>query len=197
MNIIKKSLTPYDKGSNCSSVMKQNKNWRYDAIAKLLHWLMALLLIGLICLGWYMMSIADEPHSGWYFNLHKSFGIIAALLIFFRLIWRLTHKPAPLPTTVPYWQALSSRAIHLLLYFFMLVMPITGFMGSSFGTHGVVFFGVTLPNWVVQNAALSERFFNAHEVIAWILVGLITLHIMAALKHFLINKDQVFQRMWL
>ena len=176
--------------------MEINKHWHYDIITRLLHWVIALLLIGLISLGWYMTSIEDQPNSGWYFNLHKSFGIIAAILIFFRLFWRLTHKPAPLPSTIPHWQAISARAIHFLLYFCMLIMPITGFLGSSFSQYGVVFFGLELPRWVHESHGISHPLFEVHEVVAWVLVGLVTLHILAAIKHLVINRDKVFQRMW-
>ena len=178
------------------AIIKSNTTWHYDTVAKLLHWVIALLLIGLTSLGWYMMSIEHQPNSGWYFNLHKSFGLIAALLIIYRLIWRLTHKPAPLPSSVPYWQALLSRAIHWLLYFCMLIMPITGFIGASFSKYGVVFFGAQLPTWVSPNHAVSKQFFEVHELVVWILVGLVALHVLAAMKHLFINKDKVFQRMW-
>lgn len=176
--------------------MESNAMWHYDTVTRLLHWGIALLLIGLTSLGWYMMSIEHQPNSGWYFNLHKSFGLIAALLIIFRLIWRLTHKPAPLPSSVPYWQALLSRAIHWLLYFCMVIMPITGFIGASFSKHGVVFLGAHLPTWVSPNHAVSKQFFEVHELVVWILVGLVALHVLAAMKHLFINKDRVFQRMW-
>jgi cytochrome b561 len=179
------------------AIMESNKNWHYDTITRLLHWAIAFLLIGLISLGWYMMSIEDQPNSGWYFNLHKSFGLIAAMLIFSRLIWRFTHKPAPLPSSVPYWQAVLSRAIHLLLYFCMIIMPITGFVGALYGKYGVVFFGIELPHWVNKSHDISKQFFDVHGVVAWILVGLVTLHILAAIKHLFINKDKVFQRMWM
>ena len=177
--------------------MKSNKNWHYDTITRLLHWVIAVLLIGLISIGWYMISIEDQPNSGWYFNLHKSFGIITAILIFFRLIWRFTHKLAPLPSSIPYWQTIVSRGIHVLLYFCMIIMPITGFIGASFSKYGIIFFGVELPNWVNKSNAISEKFFEIHIVVAWILVGLIVVHILAAIKHLIINKDKVFQRMWL
>lgn len=176
--------------------MQSNKNWHYDPITRLLHWVIAFFLIGLISLGWYMMSIEDQPNSGWYFNLHKSFGLLAATLILFRVIWRLIHKPAPLPSSIPFWQAKLSRVIHLLLYFCMVAMPITGFLGASFGKHGVVFFGRQLPNWVTQEHDISKQLFEVHGLVAWVLVGLIVFHVLAAMKHLFINRDNVFQRMW-
>ena len=173
-----------------------NKTWSYDVISKLLHWILAILLIGLIGLGWYMMSIEDQSGSDWYFNLHKSFGLIAATLIFLRLIWRFTHESIPLPISVPRWQAIIARTIHWLLYVCMFLMPLTGFIGASFSKHGIAFFGLQLPSWVKQNHDIAEQFFDIHGIIAWILVTLVSLHILAALKHLFINKDGIFQRMW-
>lgn len=173
-----------------------NTDWSYDVISKLFHWILSILLIGLVALGWYMMSIEDQPNSGWYFGIHKSFGLIAATLVLLRLIWRIGHKPAPLPDSVPHWQAKISRAIHFLLYICMIVMPLTGFLGSSFSKYGVAFFGWPLPEWTNQNHDISEQFFEIHETFAWFLVVLVVLHILAALKHLFINKDGVFKRMW-
>ena len=176
--------------------MRDNKQWHYDTLTRVLHWSIALLLVGLISLGFYMVLMEGTPETRWYFNLHKSLGLIAAILIFFRLIWRLMHTPAPLPLSIPRWQARLSRLIHVLLYVCMILMPISGFMGASFGKYGILFFGIQLPTWVNQRQDLSEQFFEVHEWVAWILVGLIVFHFFAAMKHLLINKDKVFQRMW-
>ena len=78
----------------------------------------------------------------------------------------------------------------------MVIMPITGFIGASFSKHGVVFLGAHLPTWVSPNHAVSKQFFEVHELVVWILVGLVALHVLAAMKHLFINKDRVFQRMW-
>lgn len=173
-----------------------NQIWQYDVISRILHWTIALLLIALVALGWYMMSIEEQPGSSWYFNLHKSFGLIAAILILFRITWRLAHKPAPLPQSVPRWQAKTSRLIHLLLYICMIVMPLTGFVGASYSKQGVTFFGWELPNWVSKSHDIAEQFFDVHGTVAWILVVLVILHILAGLKHLFVNRDGVFQRMW-
>ncbi len=175
--------------------MRNNHHWHYDKITRLLHGIIALLLIGLISMGWYMTSIEDLPNSGWYFDLHKSFGLIAAMLILLRLLWRLNHQTAPLPLSVPHWQAIASRSIHVLLYLCMVIMPLAGFFGASFSKYGVAFFGIELPRWVNQSQLISKQFFEVHWIVAWILTGLIILHVLAAMKHLLINKDSVFQRM--
>ncbi len=181
---------------NQTARLSSNNAWHYGITTKFFHWVIALLLIGMISLGWYMVSIENQPNSGWYFDLHKSFGLIVATLILLRVLWWLTQKAAPFPRSFPAWQYKIARIIHWLLYICIIVMPVTGFLGASFSKYGVAFFGLQLPTWVNQNHALSEQFFKVHGVVAWILVTLISLHVLAALKHLIINKDGVFQRMW-
>ncbi|HUG59949.1 MAG TPA: cytochrome b/b6 domain-containing protein, partial [Candidimonas sp.] len=118
---------------------------QYSAFAIFLHWAMAILILGTIVLGWYMTSISDDPGSEWYFNLHKSIGIIIALLVLVRLAWRFGNTPAALPDTVPRWQAKASRAVHWMLYVCIVLMPILGLTGALFSRSGVIFFGLTVP----------------------------------------------------
>ena len=176
--------------------MNKNNPWRYSPIAISLHWLIALLVIGLISMGWYMTSIEHDPNSGWYFDLHKSFGLLTGALILVRIVWRLTHKPAPLPASVPNWQVIISQSIHGLLYLCLILMPLTGFLGAAFGPYGVAFFGLSLPDWAPHIKSVSHPLFSLHGILAWTLVSLISLHILAAIKHALINKDGVIKRMW-
>ena len=168
----------------------------YTRTARGIHWLMTVLIIGMLALGWYMMAIEDEPGSDWYFSIHKSIGITLLLLIAVRLLWRLANQPGLLPQHLPQWQVTASKASHYLLYATMFAMPMAGFAGALFSKKGIAFFGLQLPTLVESNHDLAELFFSMHSVIAWVFVGLISLHLLAALKHLLINKDGVFQRIW-
>ena len=168
----------------------------YAPLAKLLHWTLAVLLVGMVALGWYMTAIEDDPGSDWFFNLHKSIGLVIAALVLLRLVWRLGHRPADLPASVPPWQARASRATHRLLYAAMVAMPTFGIIGSLLSKDGIVFFGATLPRVFTANHDLAEIFYGAHSITAWLLVGLVALHVSAGLKHLLVNRDGVFQRMW-
>ncbi|MET3133968.1 cytochrome b561 [Oxalobacteraceae bacterium GrIS 1.11] len=170
--------------------------WRYGAPAILLHWLLAVLIAGLVGMGWYMMSIEDDPGSDWYFNLHKSFGIVAFGLVLLRSIWRATHRPVPLPTSLPKWQVNLSHVTEWALYVCMLLMPILGFLGASHSRKGIAFFGIQLPSWTVPNHDTAELFFGLHSALAWVLVALVALHAVGGLKHLLVDKDGVFQHMW-
>lgn len=170
--------------------------WRYGTPAILLHWLLAALIAGMVTLGWYMMTIEKQPQGPWYFDLHRSIGLTVAALVILRVLWRSTHGPAPLPASLPRWQVQASSVIHWLLYVCMIVMPITGILGAEYNRSGLKFFGLALPTWSAPDRSLSHLSFNIHSFTVWILVGLVVLHAAAGLKHLLVERDAVFQRMW-
>jgi len=175
---------------------EQTSGEQYAAPAKLLHWILAVLFIGMVGLGWYMMDIEDSPGSDWYFNLHKSIGLVVIGLVILRAAWRFTHRPAALPITIPSWQITASTISHWALYAIMFTLPLIGAIGAAFSKSGLVFFGSPLPRVVTANHDVAEFFFSVHSFAAWILVTLVCLHVLAGLKHLLIDKDGVFQRMW-
>ncbi len=171
-------------------------SWKYATPALLLHWLLAVLIVSMVGVGWYMMSIEDEPGSDWYFDIHKSFGILVFGLVALRIVWRATHRPAPLPASLPKWQVRLSHLTQWGLYACMILMPILGFLGALYSKSGIAFFGARFPSWTVPNHDTSELFFGLHSALAWVLVGLVALHAAGGLKHLLMDKDGVFQRMW-
>ena len=168
----------------------------YAPIARALHWGLAILIVGMTGLGWYMTSIENDPAAGWFFRLHKSVGLLIVGLVLLRLVWRLGHSPAPLPATVPAWQLAAARMGHGLLYAAMIAMPLSGMIGAMLGKRELLFFGVPLPRLFAINHDLSEIFFSVHSVTTWVLVALVSVHALAALKHLAVDKDGVFQRMW-
>ena len=177
------------------NTLQASPHGRYSAPAIFFHWSLAVLILTLIGLGWYMLSIEKEPGSAWYFDLHKSLGLTAAVLVVLRLVRRIGHAPAALPDTLAAWQTTAAKITHALLYLLMLQMPITGYLGASFSGDGVAFFGLPTPGWASKNEVLKEQFFTAHSIIAWILVGFVSVHVLGAFKHLWIDQDGVFQRM--
>ncbi len=171
--------------------------WRYTTPAIVMHWTLAPLIAVLLALGWYMMSIEDDPGSKWYFDLHKSLGLIIFALVLARMAWRHFHRPAPLPNSVSRLSVRVSALTHLALYACMFLMPLFGFLGASYSKAGVQFFGTRLPAFGLPDHDVAERWYGLHSAVAWILVALIALHVAAGLKHLLVDKDGVFQRMWL
>ena len=171
-------------------------DWRYSRPAALLHWSVAILLMAMAALGWFMMTIEEDPGSVWYFDLHKSFGLVLAALVALRLIWRLTHRPEALPATLPAWQIRLAHWTQFLLYVLMVLMPLTGYLGASYSKKGVQFFGISTPHWALPNHDLAEQFYGIHSALIWAIVALVALHVLGALKHLLMDKDAVFRRMW-
>ena len=170
--------------------------WHYGALAIALHWIIAVLIIGQVGLGWYMLSVEKQPGARALFDLHKSLGFTVFGLIVLRILWRATHPPEGLPVSVPVWQAKISNLIHWALYACMIIMPVTGYLGAAHQKAAPKFFGFSTPAWATPNRAIAEQFFTAHSITVWVLVALISLHTLAGLKHLLIDKDRVFHRMW-
>jgi cytochrome b561 len=170
---------------------------RYTGVARTLHWLLAALIFGQIAFGWYLQSVPRKtPARTVYVNLHKSTGLTLALLILVRLGWRLTHPAPPLPSSVPAWERAAARASHIGLYACMLVMPTAGYLASNFSKFGVnLFNSVLLPPWGVDDRRLYALFNTTHVVTSYVFVGLIALHVAAALRH-LYLRDGIFVRMW-
>jgi cytochrome b561 len=171
---------------------------KYRPIAIWLHWIIGIALIAQIGLGLYMVDIPKgTPDRAWFFNLHKSIGLTLALLILLRIVYRLQHSAPVLPSSMAQWQQLGARWSHYLLYVCMILMPVSGYIGSSFNKYGVKFWGISLPNWAWEDKDIRETFVDIHEIVAEVFIVLIALHVLAALKHLIFDKDGVFQRMLL
>jgi cytochrome b561 len=170
--------------------------WRYGRTAVVLHWTLAVLLVATTALGFYMMSVEKEPGADAYFNLHMSIGIVIALLVITRIVWRLTHPPQPLPASVPRWQVWLAGATQASIYLLVVLMPLTGYLGASHSKAGVPLFGLATPRWTAPDHDTAESFYTIHSVLIWVLIFLVALHVAGALKDLLIDRDGVFQRMW-
>ncbi len=169
---------------------------RYPRRAVILHWIVALLVIALLASGWTMVDIPrNTPERAFFFNLHKSLGIVGALFMGALIVWRLRHDAPPLPTTMPKWERRAAVLNHHLFYVLMVLMTAAGYLTSSFSKYGPKLFGIPLPHWGWEDAALRGDFATVHRILALVFAALIALHIAAALKHLLWDRDGVFQRM--
>lgn len=174
----------------------KNTATRYGLVAMLLHWSMALLIIGLLGLGLYMTSLPDgDPKWGWY-DLHKSFGVVVWCLVVARIVWRLRNPPPALPDSMPAWEKLVAHAGHAYLYLAMVVLPLTGYVDASAGGFHLAFFGLfDFPMLIAKNQTLFEAVVLIHRYTAYGLILVLAGHIGAALKHHFIVKDDVLRRM--
>jgi cytochrome b561 len=169
---------------------------RYTWQAIALHWVIAALVLGMLWLGWSIDDIPrNTPARGFYVNLHKSLGVLTFLLVLLRLGWRIGHRPPALPAGMVGWQAHAARITHWLLYACILVQPLSGYSASAFSKYGVKFFGIPVSPAGLDNKAVRDFFGEIHGWNATLLAVLIALHVLAAFKHLLLDRDTVFQRM--
>lgn len=173
---------------------------RYSRVAVFLHWTIALLIIGMIAVG---LTMEDYPvkYKFLAFNLHKSFGLTILALSIFRLYWRLTHTAPAMPATMRPWEKFSARALHWVFYFLIIAMPLSGWiLVSANAKYPTVFFTLfevpQFPLPVAYDTPYTHDIFEwLHYWLAMGTLGLLALHIGAALKHHFINHDAVLRRM--
>lgn len=168
---------------------------RYTLPAIALHWLLALALIGTFGVGLYAHELQFSMTKLKLLNWHKWAGITILFLSVLRLVWRLSHRP-PADVPMPAWQAKVSHLLHWLMYGLFFAIPLTGWAMSSAKGFPIVWFGVLpLPDWVPKDKALGHQLEELHEMVAWLLAALVVAHVAAALKHHLIDKDGLLDRM--
>lgn len=169
---------------------------RYNNIAIILHWLVALLIFAAFPLGMYMHDLPLSPGKLQLYSYHKWLGITVLLLAVLRVFWRATHTPPALPEHLPRWQNIASHATHQFLYVLIFVVPLSGWLMSSAKGFKTVWFGVLpLPDLLAKDKALGEMLGTVHANLNYLLLALVLLHIAAALKHRLIDRDEVMGRM--
>lgn len=169
---------------------------RYGAVSKAFHWLSALLVIGLLCVGLYMTNAEKSAALFPLYGLHKSFGIVVLAVTFLRVLWHLASKKPALVDDMKKWEKAAAKGAHHFLYLCMFAMPLSGWlMSSAKGRTVKLFDTVTLPDLVGKNAELGDKLADFHELCAWVLIGVIILHATAALKHHFIEKDVTLKRM--
>lgn len=169
---------------------------RYDRFSVLLHWLMAALLLLQLGLGLWMTGLpkdASGARAAW-FNLHKSMGMLLGLLIVLRIGWACV-RPRLQALPLAHTKQRLALANHRLLYLFMLLTPLSGFLGSVFSGYPIRFFGMQLPKladrWEAAKALLS----GLHQVSVYALMLLITVHVLAFIHHQFILRDGLIRRM--
>jgi cytochrome b561 len=168
----------------------------YTPTAKSLHWLMAVLLFGLLVLGFYMHDLPLSPQKLQFYSWHKWAGVAAFLLVLVRLAWRVTHVPPALPANMPKLMQFAAHAGHFLLYALMLAIPLSGWLMSSAKGFQTVWFGVLpIPDLLDKNKELGDLLALVHKSLNLLFVAVIAGHVGAALKHHFIDKDDILTRM--
>ncbi len=172
----------------------------YTTVAKVLHWLLALALVGIFGVGLYMVGLPFSPQKLKLINWHKWAGISILVLSVLRLLWRATHRPPALParvqTAMPGWQRVAHHATHHMMYALFFAVPLLGWAYSSAAGFPIVLFGtVPLPDFVGADKVLADAIKPYHATAAFVLAALVVLHVAAVIKHQVFDRDGMLNRM--
>jgi cytochrome b561 len=167
---------------------------RYGAVSMVLHWIIAILVIAQICLGWYMNEGGVPDHSpaqDRIQDIHVTVGLSILILVLVRIGVRLAHPPPPLPQSMPSWERWLARISHVLFYVLLLVMPLTGWALVSVRHEDIPFFGLAWPAIPRLDSlarpearSLGQQLKHLHVyTLVWIALVNLALHVAGALKH--------------
>jgi cytochrome b561 len=177
---------------------------RYGAVAIGLHWLIALGILALIAIGLAMTHIGLGPMAKFQlYQLHKSIGITVLFATMVRVLWRLIHRPPPLPVTMPPLERRAAEGAHVALYVFLFFLPLTGWAlvsASPFNIPTVLYGLIPWPHLPVlstlaDKAPVEHLLKLIHGKGAWLLIALAAIHAGAAFRHHFILRDGIMQRM--
>lgn len=175
--------------------MLKNSVNQFGLVAILLHWITAVVVLGLFAVGWWMVEL--NYYSEWYRiapHWHKSTGLLLAGVVVLRLIWKLANaKPKALGQP---WEQKAASVAHALLYILMLAIFCSGYLISTADGRGIdIFDWVTVPSMGQLFEDQEDIAGLVHEYLAYGLIGLVLLHALAALKHHFVDKDETLRRM--
>ncbi|MCL6728825.1 cytochrome b [Sphingomonas hankyongi] len=171
---------------------------RYSNIAVAFHWVTVALVLFQIWLGLSFADMAQGPERGELFAWHKTIGSIILLTVLARLTYRLQNPPPPYPPELPQWERIAGTWNHRLFYLLLIVMPIGGYLavsGQSKGSTTELLGGLRIPVLPGISKQMGEFAGGVHELAAFLLIGLIALHVAAALKHQFVDRNRASGRM--
>ena len=174
----------------------RNSAARFGLVAKTLHWLTLVLLIGAFTLAISMVNMPFSPRKLEFYSWHKWVGVTIFLVLLLRLAWRLVNPVPHQPASIPRWQRRLAGLSHATLYTILIVMPVTGWIMSSALNLPVVYLGlIHIPSPFGVDRALGEAMKIVHLSLAVALLVLVTIHVLAALYHHFVLRDDVLRRM--
>lgn len=175
----------------------RNTSARYGWLAIVVHWVVAVAVLGLFALGFWMVDLTY--YDDWYRrapDIHRSIGVLLFALMLLRLLWRfLARAPDPVATHKR-WETLSAHAAHGLLYILVFVALVSGYLISTADGSSVSVFGwFEVPSLTGRVQGLEDTAGLVHYWSTWALIGLVAVHAAGALKHHFVDRDETLRRM--
>jgi cytochrome b561 len=169
---------------------------RYGAVAKGFHWLTLLMLIGSFTIAYSMVDLRISPQKLVLYAWHKWVGATVFLVVILRLAWRLRNPVPPLPPGTARLQRRLAGLSHGLLYTILIVMPLTGWVMSSARNLPLVYLGlIEVPSPFGVDPALGDAMIVVHRILSRALLFFFAVHVLAALQHHFILRDDILRRM--
>lgn|SRR5699024_351948 len=169
---------------------------RYHVVSRLLHWLVAIMILGMLVLGFYMVDLPLSPTKLKIYSWHKWAGVSIFLLVLLRLIWRLRHAAPAMPAHMSLTMQKVATVGHYGLYVLMILIPLSGWLMSSAKGVQTVWFGIVpLPDLVPEHKTLGDFLLAVHVNLNLLMIAAISGHVVMALKHHFIDKDNTLRRM--
>lgn len=168
----------------------------WNGVTKFIHWTFVLIILTMAIVGLTMEDIESPGTKIAVIAFHKSLGITALALAAFRLVWRLISKDPPKIPSIPTWQHLIAKVTHALIYVFLFIMPISGWVMNSAKGYPLQWFKLfNIPAITAKNPHLADVAHEIHESAFWVLTALIVMHVGAAFYHHIFQRDATLKRM--
>ena len=169
---------------------------RFDALTITLHWLGAVLVLGMLVSAWAGSEASSAEQAGAMLEVHRSTGVLLWVSTLARLAWQATAaRRPPWPAEMAAWQRRAARGTEALLYGLLVLQPLTGFAQSIWRGKPFPLFGWQVPALVARDRALVHVFEDVHAATAWLLVAIVAAHALAALHHHVVRRDGVLRSM--
>ena len=177
--------------------MLRNTGTGWGSAARAFHWVLGILIIGMLGYGYWMNHFTARPDRFFYRSIHADIGYVVLLLLVLRIVWRIFNPSPSLPVGTPRWERVTAWVNHIALYLVTFIVAMLGWAHSGARTPDYSnWFGLfRVPQFTSPDKAAARAYEENHILGAYILAGLVVLHILAALYHHFYKRDRVLMRM--
>ena len=172
-----------------------NTNTSYGVVSRIFHWVVGVMIITMICAGYYMTNLEQGPEKIFMYKSHKATGFILLVLVCMRIIWNIFNKQVASVKGMPHWQVAASRLNFKVLYLLSIIMPFSGIMMTLYSGRNLDIFNIWTIKAFEGNAGIAELANEMHKGFVVLFIISISIHFFSALYHHFIIRDKTLIRM--